>query len=151
MTAEKHTFTDLDTLIPRVHDLFDSWERDDRFAPALESSTLHRVKLAVHEWLANLVQHAYFNSHDPQVSLAIELSEEGVRCSIRDNSDGFNLDEELTIRATSLESLPERGMGLLMLQACTEDLSYKRLNGSVQQLDFVVSTQHDPWLKIQFS
>ena len=151
MSAEHHTFHDLDALIDQVHDLFDEWERSERFAPALGVDDLNRLKLAVHEWLANLVQHAHFNGHDPQIGLSVALQEDGIQCTISDNSDGFNLDDELTIRSTSLESLPERGMGLLMLQACTKRLSYQRVNGSVQKLEFVFSTQNNPWLKIQFS
>jgi len=151
MPAEHHTFSDLESLIDRVHALFDDWEQHERFAPMLDMSDLHRLKLAVHEWLANLVQHASFNGHAPEVSLSLELRKEGVCCTIRDNSEGFNLDDELTVRSSSLESLPERGMGLLMLQACTKRLSYSRVNGSEQQLEFVVSTKDNPWLKIQFS
>lgn len=151
MLAEHHTFCDLDALIDQVHALFSRWERDERFAPALEVDDLHRLKLAVHEWLANLVQHAHFNGHAPEISLSVAVQDEGIQCSISDNSDGFDLDDELTLRSTSLESLPERGMGLLMLQACTKRLSYERINGSVQKLEFVVSTQDNPWLKIQFS
>ena len=151
MLAEHHTFYDLDALIDQVHHLFTQWERDERFAPSLSVDDLHRLKLAVHEWLANLVQHAHFNGHDPEISLSVAILDDGIQCTISDNSDGFNLDDELTLRSTSLESLPERGMGLLMLQACTKRLSYKRVQGSVQKLEFVVSTQDNPWLKIQFS
>ena len=53
-------------------------------------------------------------------------------------------------REATLEAFPERGMGLLMLQACTEELSYRRIDEGWQRLEFSVSAEQDPWLHIPF-
>jgi len=47
-----------------------------------------------------------------------------VECRIEDNSEGFNLDAALDARRHALHALPERGMGLLILHACSKDLRY---------------------------
>lgn len=127
MTALQYRFTNLGTLTDEVHALFDEWvaaafERDPASDEAL---TLLRLKLAVHEWMANLVQHARFGARPPVVTLTVSPLDDGdVECVIEDNSEGFDLDATLDARRDALHALPERGMGLLMLQACSKNLSY---------------------------
>lgn len=127
MTALQYRFTNLGTLTDDVHALFDEWvaaafEHDPASEDAL---TLLRLKLAVHEWMANLVQHARFGGCDVAISLAVTPLPSGdLECVIEDNSEGFDLDATLDLRRDALHALPERGMGLLMLQACSKSLSY---------------------------
>ncbi|MCH8276677.1 MAG: ATP-binding protein, partial [Bacteroidetes bacterium] len=49
-----------------------------------------------------------------------------------------------------LEPLPERGMGLLMLNAATEYFEYSRSKNGPHKLEFSVSSDLDPWLNIPF-
>jgi serine/threonine-protein kinase RsbW len=114
-------------------------------------TTLYQVKIAVHEWLANLVQHANFEDETTEVSMRIERMDNRIFCAIEDNSDGFVLDEHLEIEPEYLESLPERGMGLLILKICTEDLLYK--SGDFEdnnRLEFYVSADPDQWQNTPF-
>ena len=69
---------------------------------------------------------------------------------IQDNSDGFDLEEKIQERENGLRALPERGMGLLMLNAATESLNYQRADDGMHRLEFSVSADETPWLNIPF-
>ncbi len=143
-------YSDLEDVVDRVHALFVRWEREGTFQPPLDVAALHQLKLAVHEWLSNLIQHADFDDREPMLSLAFARNRENVWCAIDDNSQGFDLNAQLNARSEILEKFPERGMGLLMIKACTKKLSYRQLNDSINRLEFVVCAEQDPWLNIPF-
>ena len=150
MELEKHRFSGLDTIIDRMHALFDEWEEQRTLHPPLDEDTLQQMRLAVHEWIANLVQHANFDTRPPEVVLDVCRNGNHVQCIIEDNSEGFVLDDQLRAREDVLNAFPERGMGLLMIRACTEDLSYRRLDANWHRLEFCISADKDPWLNIPF-
>lgn len=149
MTLAKHRYSDLDTVIDCLHELFEVWEEEEAFAE-FDAEVLHRARLAIHEWVANLVQHADFAGRTPEVLLEVRRDGEKVLCAIEDNSEGFDFDAHLGDREEILESYPERGMGLLMLKACTKELLYCHTGGSHNRLEFSVTGGEDPWLKIPF-
>ena len=139
MTSERHHFDDLNTMIDEVHRLFETWAGGDpQFNGGRER--LHRAKLAVHEWLANLVQHAQFPD-EPSISLEVHRSTEILECVIEDNSEGFDLAGQLSVRQKIEDAFPERGMGLLMLHACAHDLTYVRGANGRQKLRFRVTDE----------
>lgn len=151
MDSVTHHFQDLDTLIEQVHGLFDTWEADTDLLASFSLSTLYQVKIAIHEWLANLVQHANFEQDTTDVSLLVKPVDGRIFCAIEDNSDGFVLDEHLEIEPEYLDSLPERGMGLLILKICTEDLLYHRGEmEAINRLEFYVSADQDQWQNTPF-
>ncbi len=153
MDSVTRHFQDLDTLIEQVHALFDTWESEDYLPASMNVAMLYQLKIAVHEWLANLVQHANFENETTDVRLTVEPVEERIYCVIEDNSDGFVLDMHLEIEPEYLDSLPERGMGLLILKICTEDLLYQRSEfGENNRLEFYVSADQDQdaWLDTPF-
>lgn len=150
MELEKHRFSGLDTAIDRTHALFDRWEAQGTLHPPLDDDTLQQMKLAVHEWVANLVQHANFDCRHPEIVLDVSRNGNHVQCAIEDNSEGFSLDDQLRARQDVLDAFPERGMGLLMIRACTEGLSYRQIGGNRHRLEFCISADKDPWLNIPF-
>jgi serine/threonine-protein kinase RsbW len=150
LTPRSFHFGDFETVVDRVHALFDSWERDETLQPPLDIPALHQLKLAVHEWLSNLIQHADFSDRTPEVELEITQNGTTVHCAILDNSLGFDLDAQLSARSEILERFPERGMGLLMIKACTKDLRYTQHGEDRHRLEFRISAEHDPWLNIPF-
>lgn len=151
MAAETHSFTNLDAIIDQVHQLFDQWEAQAAFIPPLDLETLQQLRLAIHEWMANLVQHADFGDRPPDISIHVWPDGDHLRCHIDDNATTFQLADELKRREAALVNpFPERGMGLLMLQACTQGLVYQNLSSDRNRLAFRVSTGQDPWLNIPF-
>lgn len=143
-------YTNMCDVVDRVHCLFARWEREETFQPPLDVAALHQLKLAVHEWLSNLIQHANFAGREPEFGLAFARNGKQVWCAIDDNSHGFDLNAQLSARSEILEAFPERGMGLLMIKACTKQLSYRQLSDYTHRLEFVVSAEQDPWLNIPF-
>ena len=151
MDSQTHHFLNLDTIIDQTHALFDAWEAEESLPAMTRLATLYQLKLAVHEWMANLVQHANFEDDPTRVSLTVKPVGDRLFCAIEDNSDGFVLDSHLNIEPEYIDSLPERGMGLLILKICTEDLTYQRNEeGGCNRLAFYVSAEQDPWLGTQF-
>lgn len=148
MVALTYQFGALDTVVEEAHTCFEP-VLAAQATPERASLLLH-LQLAAHEWLANLVQHADFCGREPSIVLVIEEQDTGhVACTIEDNSEGFDLDEALRRRKANLSPLPERGMGLLILFACSSEIHYRRQPGG-NQLRFVVSDDQDKCLNIPF-
>lgn len=127
-------FRDFDRVIDQVHDLFDAWTEAGAFRPALEAEGLDVLRLAVHEWVANLVQHASF-AGPRDVWLTVEAAGDVVRCTVEDTSDGFDFADQLERQREALDrpAPSERGRGLLMLITCAEDLGYRPARPGVNQ------------------
>jgi serine/threonine-protein kinase RsbW len=150
MEITRQSFTELNVVIDDLHDAFAVWEANGAFSPHLDPETIQLMKLAVHEWVANLVQHADFLDREPNIILDVYPNGRSVRCVIQDNSKGFDAAKQLKKRMENLEPYPERGMGLLMLNAATEYFKYQRAENGLHRLEFSVSSDLDPWLNLPF-
>ena len=150
MVVTGQRFTKLDIMIDELHELFDQWISDGVFSSDLDADTVQLLRLAVHEWIANLIQHADFQGNQPEVILDIYPNGRRVKCVIQDNSAGFDAAKHLKLRMENLEPFPERGMGLLMLNAVTEYFEYFRSPVGLHRLEFSVSADFYPWLNIPF-
>ncbi len=151
MEITRQRFCRLDVVIDELHALFEEWEREDALLAHLDQQTVELLRLAVHEWIANLVQHADFAGRSPEVILDVYPNGRRVRCVIEDNSEGFPFPEQLYVQQEALAPLPERGMGLLMLNAATEYFEYSLTDDGMRRLEFTVSADKDSWLDIPFS
>ena len=151
-------FRDLGTAVDELHGLFEEWEHSDSSLLPLDDFGLQVMKLAVHEWVANLVQHADFGDQMPLIQFAIQPDDQRVHCVIEDNSQGFDFNHQLAEQRESVEATvpPERGRGLLMMIACTEDLRYHQpradapVDRTRSRLEFSISALRQPWLDIPF-
>ncbi|HET6569478.1 MAG TPA: ATP-binding protein [Rhodothermales bacterium] len=137
---------DLGTLVDRGHAFLN--EIADAPWLSLSQRTLCHAHLVMHEWLANLVQYAEFRENAPSVCLRIQVEQGRTRFLIEDNSTGFDFQTRMKIQREALDVLPNRGLGLLMIAACTEELSYQRLGPAHHRLTFVIPANHDPALDI---
>lgn len=130
----------LDTIVDRLHELFDRWERQGTFPPVVRIEMLYRARLAAHEWIAHLVQHADFEDRMPQIVLSVWVKEEKLCCLIADNSCGFKLEAYPSQAPDALyEVMPERGMCWLLIEACTERRAYRPLGNQGFLLEFSIS------------
>ncbi len=129
-----HRFTRLDRAIDEVHALFDAWAASGLFAPALDEDSASVLRLAVHEWVANLVQHAAF-PNGAEVTLDVTVEPDAVRCVVEDSSAGFDFASQVDEQHALFEAPApsERGRGLLMLITCTEDLAFQPAAGGHRQ------------------
>ena len=143
-------FRDLDLIIDQVHEIFEQWIDDGSFSATPHPEMLEMLKLSVHEWMANIIQHAKFEDRQPEVVLDMTPNGKSIYCVIEDNSEGFDLNERLVIQQAALEALPERGMGLLILKTCTDHLTYTQVETGRFRLEFSVSADNDSCLNIPF-
>ena len=130
-------FSDLDTAIEGVQTHLQQ-EIETRTNGTV--GALYRLKLAVHEWMANLVRHAHFTDRPPEVHVRVRRREAGVHCTIEDNSEGFDLEEQLRRQedTESFREMPESGMGLLMLKSSAERVEYTPVSETQNRLDLFV-------------
>jgi serine/threonine-protein kinase RsbW len=155
MLCVDRRFCDLNTIVDDIHDLFEWWGADAIAAGALDEVRVEIMKLAIHEWVANLVQHASFAAAPPLIKLALAPDVGRIHCVIEDNSDGFDFLQQIARQQYHLERAPEppdRGRGLLMMIASTEHLSYRPVRTQhssgmpeprLQRLEFWISPLDD--------
>ena len=132
--------TGRDRFVDALHAQFDAWEDEGELVQAIGLDGLAVLRLAAHEWVANLVQHAAFPG-PAELVLELEAATDGVRCKITDTSRGFDFMEQVDEQQVLLnEPAPsERGRGLLMLVSCAEDLAFQRADDdAAQQIGFTV-------------
>jgi serine/threonine-protein kinase RsbW len=125
--------------------------------PAAESSdapgrpsVLRYVQVVLHEWFANLIQHADFGDASPRIEITVRADQRFVSCSVIDNSRGFDLSDALATQRNEARALPERGMGLRIISACTEQCAYRSLPDGRYRFKFSIPVDHDPWLSTLF-
>ena len=139
--AVLHRFADLDTMIDELHALFKEWDERGTFYPPVDALALERARLATHEWLANLVQHADFAERSPEVLLCCRVCDDRLGFTIEDNSSGFDISRRNGSGPDILKVFPERGMGLAFVERCTEDLSYREVDDGRHVMEFYVATE----------
>jgi serine/threonine-protein kinase RsbW len=140
-------FRDLDRVVDEVHAVFDGWVESAAYAEVLDEDRMHVMRLAVHEWIANLVQHAAFGGRRPEITLTVWPEPGGLRCLIEDNSDGFDFLGQVAAKAAAQERVeppPERGRGLLIVTGCTQDLAYEGAAAGRHRLGFVIRSAVEP-------
>lgn len=106
-----------------------------------DAEALGRLQLVVHEWIANLMQHAHFGGRRPEVHVCIWRRDAKLCCTIEDNSRGFDLTACLDRRPdlpSYARTLPSNGMGLLMLRAGTEQATYHPVDRGRHRLRLTV-------------
>jgi len=121
-----YAFTDLDCVIDDVHALFDAWADDGTFRAVLGEDGLEVLRLAVHEWIANLVQHASFPC-GTRIEVALGVEGNAIRCAIADSSAGFDMATQIERQRAVLDAPApsERGRGLLMMIQSTDGLTFR--------------------------
>lgn len=149
MSAYEKAFTDLDRAIDGIRSIPDEWSpQPDDDEP--DEETIRCTCLALHEWIANLHQYADFKDRTPSINIRLFCKDRSIVCSVVDNSEGFDLEAHLPSEDDNPEPLPERGMGLRIIDACAESLSYTATDAGRQRFEFLVSFDHDPWLNTLF-
>ena len=139
------TFRDLGTVTDDVHALFDGWDADGTMDRSLDPTGALVLRLAVHEWVANLVQHAYFR-REPRIAMDITFQRGGVSVALEDTSEGFDFAQQLGTQRAILESPApsERGRGLLMLITCATDIAFRPASpDQTQRIAFTVAPPHE--------
>jgi serine/threonine-protein kinase RsbW len=150
MSVLAREYSDLNHALDDVRAMLQEWCRQFDEASAPRPETIRYTQLVLHEWIANLLQHADFEDRCPNVRIRLRAENRHVNCSVIDNSEGFDLADRVPSRDEELENLPERGMGLRIINACTDELSYTSTNTGRHRFEFSIPADHDPWLSMLF-
>ena len=150
MSVLAKEYSDLDRALDEVRSVLHDWSTtlDETSAPSGE--TIRYTQLVLHEWIANLLQHADFAGRSPSIEIRLTTHKRHVTCTVVDNSEGFDLEDRLPERDEAMEELPERGMGLRIIDACTGELSYTSPEAGTCRFEFSIPADHDPWLSMLF-
>ena len=79
------------------------------------------VVSAVGEAFNNVVQHAYAGRGDGMVTLVVDANDDELLVELRHDGVGFDLG---AVQEPNLGELPESGMGVFIIRACMDELSY---------------------------
>ncbi len=150
MSVLARKFTDLDRALDEVRTLLTEWSTDLADASAPPPETIRYTQLVLHEWIANLLQHADFEGRPPSIKIRLTTENRHISGTVTDNSEGFDLREHLPSQEERMEELPERGMGLRIIDACTNRLSYTCTDDGNHRFEFSIPADHDPWLSMLF-
>lgn len=150
MLHEELHHDDVAILAERAHQLISGWDvRTASFrAAAVHEDTLHYARMAIHEWVANLVQHANFDTRTPRIIISLWSDGRRLHGFIEDNSEGFAPEKHMHGSIEErVHTMPERGMGLLLVKASTEFMNYRRVTRGRYRFEFSVLArggQHEP-------
>ena len=131
MSPQTQAFDDL-MLLP---DALRVWLGHLADSGRLDPEASMMLGVALHEWVANLAQHARWAS-SPRIVVSVDVLDGHLRCAVEDTSVGFDLAAVLLSRREGFEALPERGMGLLMLDALADGLRYEAVGPHRHRLSF---------------
>jgi anti-anti-sigma factor len=88
------------------------------------------LRLACYELVANTVEHADFDTSNPEIRIGIRFGHRGVRVSYRDNGAEFNTETLKNVDIGGKITRGERrGLGLFMLRQIAESFTYERSKG----------------------
>jgi serine/threonine-protein kinase RsbW len=149
MSVLAKEYSDLDRALDEVRTVIEEWSASIDGSAEPSGETVRYTQLVLHEWIANLLQHADFNGHSPAIRIRLSCEEQQIRCVVVDNSRGFDLTDRLP-EQEAMDDLPERGMGLRIIDACTDDLTYAPTDGGRHRFEFSIPADHDPWLSMLF-
>jgi serine/threonine-protein kinase RsbW len=85
----------------------------------LDDETLGDLKLAVTEACSNSVRHAYRDGREGAVEVVYELHADRLVVEVRDDGEGFPVDQSLS---DSAESLAEGGLGIAIIRELADEL-----------------------------
>jgi serine/threonine-protein kinase RsbW len=150
MSTLAKEYSDLDRALDEVRTVLQEWAAEHEVTPAPSGETLRYTQLVLHEWIANLLQHADFGNRTPSLQIRLKTENRHITCAVLDNSEGFNFQERLPSREETMDDLPERGMGLRIINACTDSVSYTPTDSGRYRFEFSIPADHDPWLSMLF-
>jgi len=149
MRTLANNYTELTLALDDVRTTLGEWSK----APASDpqgSDTVHYVQLVLQEWIANLQQHADFEDRDAFVRICLALENQYAYGVVLDNSVGFDIEPYVPPNVDPLETLPDRKMGLRIIEACTEVLLYTPTEDGYHRFEFSIPADHDPCLSMPF-
>ena len=95
-----------------------------------------RIELSVVEAVTNVIKHAYLNTPDKEVSVALSFQDDRLRIQVRDS--GCAMDPQLLkdrdarvfcFSRRNVQALPESGRGIALINQLMDEVCYVRNRG----------------------
>jgi serine/threonine-protein kinase RsbW len=150
MNGITHRYDNLEEALDTVRALLERWSSGHEMAVRPSPDAVRHAQLVLHEWIANLIQHANFEGRAPQLVLHLRAHHTYLDGTLTDNSHGFDLDGQLERQHEMATSMPDRGMGLRIIDACTEAFDYRQTEQGLYTFTFRISADLSPWLSTLF-
>lgn len=150
MIRVKRRYTCLDEAIDDMRALLCTSDESPLPDVSLSDEILEYVRIVIHEWVVNLIQHAEFRGATPTVEMEFQFENRHVSCVVKDNSEGFDLEHQLSVQQQTPPPFPERGMGLRIIHACTREMSYRSGADGWQHFSCIIPARSQPWVDTLF-
>jgi serine/threonine-protein kinase RsbW len=97
----------------------------------LTNYEIYDVELCIVETVNNAIKHAYNLEHGNVVELIIDINTDHIRFQVCDTGNSMDCipDPDINMNLDSIETLPEKGFGLLLVQRLMDSISYKSCAG----------------------
>lgn len=156
MDGITHRYDDLDEALDSTRALLERLSSGHEAAVQPSPQAIRHAQLVLHEWIANLIQHATFEE-PVRLVVHVHADERFFYGKVVDTSEGFDLAACLRKQQDGADALPERGMGLRIIDACTDSYAYEQggEQGGEQDDDhftfaFRIAADQSPWLSTLF-
>ena len=92
------------------------------------------IEIAVAEAMTNIVKHAYNSDENKKIELNLTKSSDYIIIEIFDDAPEFKIDfnRELVYNPEDIDTLPEGGMGIFLMNKCMTSIELKRVNNKNQ-------------------
>jgi serine/threonine-protein kinase RsbW len=90
---------------------------------AFSQDTINDVTTALIEACSNAIEHGNKFNPDKRVEVSLRFNGDGLVARVRDQGDGFDFDARLN-QVGPPDPMSERGRGLMIMQAFTDDLKF---------------------------
>lgn len=90
---------------------------------AFSQDTINDVTTALIEACSNAIEHGNKFDGDKRVTVSLRFNGNGLVARVTDEGDGFDFDARLT-QAGPTDPMSERGRGLMIMQAFTDNLRF---------------------------
>ena len=97
---------------------------------SMDDTLVHNIRLAVEEAVVNVMEYAYPEGQEGNVTVAIQSNGEKLKITITDSGIPFDPTEQKMADTTlDVEDRPIGGLGLLMVRELMDSVNYERDNG----------------------
>ena len=93
-----------------------------KLVPAEDPDFGHQVVSAASEAFNNAALHAYQDRPRADIELELELTPDGITLRMTDQGQSFDFD---SAPEPDLDALPESGLGIYIMKACMDAVSYR--------------------------
>jgi sigma-B regulation protein RsbU (phosphoserine phosphatase) len=96
----------------------------------METGLANQIKLAVEEAVTNIIDYAYQNGTEGNISVTIEADESRIRFIITDSGAEFDPTSVSKADTTlSVEERPIGGLGVFLVRNLMDSINYERVDG----------------------